>query len=93
MATVKDANENDFVFVPKKMRLRKFRELTVLIEQISSPEVKTSEKIGAIERALVLCIDGFDPESTELDFEASMEVLAQFVSINKVGGTERKKSD
>ncbi len=89
---VKDINDTDFTFDPKRLKLRKFRELMECIEAIQESK-KFSTTTEQLEKGLAICLDNFDPEKCELDFNAAMEVMAETVKVNRVGVDDRKKSE
>jgi hypothetical protein len=89
---VKDINEKEVSIEFKKLAMRKYREVLEVIESIKDA-TKPSETIGLIEKGLTLVVTGYDPETIELEYSTSMEVLKSAIAHHQVGGSDRKKSE
>jgi hypothetical protein len=40
-----------------------------------------------------ICLDNYDPETTDLDLDACMQIVAATANVNRVSVDERKKSE
>lgn len=89
---IKTIDGADFEFTPKRLKLRSFRDLMVCLETIQESTRKAST-FEQIENGMRICLDDYDPETNELDFAASMEVIAETIRANRVSVDERKKSE
>lgn len=87
---VKNIDGTDFNFEPKRLRLGPFESLMVCVEAIQE-SIKKSETIRHVSEAMELCVDNYDPETTDLDLGACMEIIAATANINRVSVDERKK--
>jgi hypothetical protein len=89
---VKNIDGTDFEFTPKRLRLGKFESLMVCVEAIQE-STKKSTTIRHIAEAMKICMDDYDPETTDLDLESCMEIISETAKANRVSGEERKKSE
>lgn len=89
---VKDINEKEVSIEFKKRAIRQYREVLEIIESIKEA-TKPSETIGLIEKGLTLVVTDYDPETIELEYSTSMEVLKSAIAHYQVGGSDRKKSE
>jgi hypothetical protein len=87
---VKDINEKEVSIEFKKLAIRKYREVLEVIESIKEA-TKPSETIALIEKGLSLVVTGYDPETIELEYSTSMDVLKTAIAHHQVSGPERKK--
>ncbi len=90
--TIKTIDGSDFSFEPKRLRLGRFESLMVCVEAIQESN-KKSETIRHVSEAMKICLDNYDPETTDLDLDACMQIVAATANVNRVSVDERKKSE
>lgn len=89
---IKKIDGSDLQFEPKRLRLGPFEDLMLCVEAIQESK-KLSETIRNVKQAMAICLDNYDPQTTDLDLDPCMEVIAATAQANRVSVDERKKSE
>lgn len=89
---IKKIDGTDLEFTPKRLRLGKFESLMVCIEAIQE-STKKSTTIRSIVEAMKICMDDYNEETTDIDLEGCMEIIAETAKQNRIGVEDRKKSE
>jgi hypothetical protein len=89
---IKNIDGSDFQFEPKRLRLGPFENLMLCVEAIQESK-KLSETIRNVKQAMAICLDNYDSETTDLDLDPCMVVIAATAQVNRVSVDERKKSE